>query len=462
MKTSVDKLSATRVKLTVEVPFEELKGEIDQAYKALAQQVTIPGFRKGKAPRQLIDARIGRGPVLEQVVNDMLPTRYGQAVEEHELTVLGQPAIEITKLEDGDVVEFTAEVDVRPEITVPDFSAIEVTVDALKADDEAIDAEIDRLRERFGELKDTKRKLKTGDFAVIDLSATVDGKEIEEAKAEGLSYKVGAGDLIDGLDTALRGLKTGESAEFTTKLQNGDHAGEEATVTVTVAQTKERKLPELDEEFVQMASEFDTVEELRESMAEQVEATAKNNQAAQIRDEVLKAALAQTEFELPQGVVDEQVHAQQHQILGQLAHDEEALNSLLEAQGTTREEYDKNTREAAEEAVRTQLFLDVLAEQEDPEVSQQELTDHILFTASSYGMDPNQFIAQLQQSGQIAQLFSDVRRGKALAAAIVRATVKDRDGNVVDVAEYFGPEEDESAASADAAEATESSESAES
>ena len=443
MKTSVDKLSATRVKLTVEVPFEELQGEIDQAYKALAQQVTIPGFRKGKAPRQLIDARIGRGPALEQVVNDMLPTRYQQACEENELIVLGQPTIEITKLEDGELVEFTAEVDVRPEITVPDFSAIEVTVDPIKADDEAVDAEIDRLRERFGELKDTKRKLKTNDFAVIDLSATVDGKEIEEAKAEGLSYKVGAGDLIDGLDTALRGLKTGESAEFTTKLQNGEHAGEEANVTVTVAQTKERKLPELDEEFVQMASEFDTVEELRASMTEQVEANAKTAQASQIRDEVLKAALAQSEFELPQGVVDEQVHAQQHQILGQLAHDEDALNALLEAQGTTREEFDKNTREAASEAVRTQLFLDVLAEQEDPEVSQQELTDHILFTAQSYGMDPNQFIAQLQQSGQIAQLFSDVRRGKALASAIVRTTVKDTEGNDVDANEYFGLEEDE-------------------
>lgn len=443
MKTSVDKLSATRVKLTVEVPFEELQGEIDQAYKALAQQVTIPGFRKGKAPRQLIDARIGRGPVLEQVVNDMLPTRYQQACEENELIVLGQPTIDITKLEDGELVEFTAEVDVRPEITVPDFSAIEVTVDPIKADDEAVDAEIDRLRERFGELKDTKRKLKTNDFAVIDLSATVDGKEIEEAKAEGLSYKVGAGDLIDGLDTALRGLKTGESAEFTTKLQNGEHAGEEAKVTVTVAQTKERKLPELDEEFVQMASEFDTVEELRASMTEQVEANAKTAQASQIRDEVLKAALAQSEFELPQGVVDEQVHAQQHQILGQLAHDEDALNALLEAQGTTREEFDKNTREAASEAVRTQLFLDVLAEQEDPEVSQQELTDHILFTAQSYGMDPNQFIAQLQQSGQIAQLFSDVRRGKALASAIVRTTVKDTEGNDVDANEYFGLEEDE-------------------
>ncbi|WP_034649477.1 trigger factor [Corynebacterium vitaeruminis] len=443
MKTSVDKLSATRVKLTVEVPFEELQGEIDQAYKALAQQVTIPGFRKGKAPRQLIDARIGRGPVLEQVVNDMLPTRYQQACEENELIVLGQPTIDITKLEDGELVEFTAEVDVRPEITVPDFSAIEVTVDPIKADDEAVDAEIDRLRERFGELKDTKRKLKTNDFAVIDLSATVDGKEIEEAKAEGLSYKVGAGDLIDGLDTALRGLKTGESAEFTTKLQNGEHAGEEANVTVTVAQTKERKLPELDEEFVQMASEFDTVEELRASMTEQVEANAKTAQASQIRDEVLKAALAQSEFELPQGVVDEQVHAQQHQILGQLAHDEDALNALLEAQGTTREEFDKNTREAASEAVRTQLFLDVLAEQEDPEVSQQELTDHILFTAQSYGMDPNQFIAQLQQSGQIAQLFSDVRRGKALASAIVRTTVKDTEGNDVDANEYFGLEEDE-------------------
>lgn len=443
MKSSAEKLSATRVKLTVEVPFEELKPEIDKAYKALAQQVNIPGFRKGKAPRQLIDARVGRGPVLEQVVNDMLPTRYQQALEENEITPLGQPEIDITKLEDGEAIEFTAEVDIRPEIEVPDFSEISVTVPALQSDEEAIDAEIERLRERFGELKDTKRKMKTGDFAIIDISATVDGEELEEANAEGMSYQVGAGDLIDGLDTALRGMKTGEDNEFTTTLKQGEYEGKEAVVKVHVQQTKERKLPELDEDFVQMASEFDTVEELRESLAERVGEQAKANQAAQIRDAVLEAALEKAPFELPEKAVEEQAHAQLHQTLGQMAHDDAALNNLLEAQGMTREQFDADNKEAAEKAVRTQLFLDTVAEQENPEVSQQELTDHILFTAQSYGMDPNQFIQQLQSSGQIGQLFSDVRRGKALAAAISRTTVKDEEGNAIDPNVYFGLEEEE-------------------
>jgi trigger factor len=443
LKSSAEKLSATRVKLTVEVPFEELKPEIDNAYKALAQQVNIPGFRKGKAPRQLIDARIGRGPVLEQVVNDMLPTRYQQALEENDITPLGQPEIDITKLEDGETVEFTAEVDVRPEIEVPDFSEISVTVPALPSDEEAVDAEIERLRERFGELKDTKRKMKTGDFAIIDLSATVDGEEIEEANAEGMSYQIGAGDLIDGLDTALRGMKTGEDAEFTTTLKQGEYEGKEAVVKVHVQQSKERKLPELDEDFVQMASEFDTVEELRESLAERVGEQAKANQVAQIRDAVLDAALEKATFELPEKVVEEQAHAQLHQTLGQLAHDDAALNKALEAQGMTREQFDADNKEAAEKAVRTQLFLDTVAEQENPEVSQQELTDHILFTAQSYGMDPNQFIQQLQSAGQIGQLFSDVRRGKALAAVITRTTVKDEEGNAIDPNVYFGMDEDE-------------------
>ena len=460
MKTSVDKLSDTRVKLNVSVPFDELGKEIDQAYKAIAQQVNIPGFRRGKAPRQLIDARFGRGPILEQVVNDMLPTRYEQALAENDLNPLGQPDIDVTKIEDNDVVEFTAEIDVRPEIEVPDFSQISVTVPELKVDDAAVDAELDTLRERFGELKDTKRKLKKDDFAIIDLEATINGEKLEDASTEGLTYRVGADDLMDGLDKAIKGLKTGEEAEFTSEIQYGDHKGEEATVKVTVQQTKERKLPELDDDFAQLASEFDTVEELRNSTREQVEENAKAQQAADIRDEVLKAALAQTEFALPESVVDEQVHNQLHQLLGQMAHDENALAQLLEAQGTTREEFDAQSREQAEESVRTQLFLDAVADQEQPEVSQQELTDHILFTAQSYGMDPNQFVAQLQQSGQIANLFSDVRRGKALAIAISRTQVADEAGNTVDANEYFG-EVEENAADTEAAESAETTETTE-
>ena len=445
MKTSVDKLSDTRVKLNVTVPFDELGKEIDQAYKAIAQQVNIPGFRRGKAPRQLIDARFGRGPILEQVVNDMLPTRYEQALAENDLNPLGQPDIDVTKIEDNDVVEFTAEIDVRPEIEVPDFSQISVTVPELKVGDAAVDAELDTLRERFGELKDTKRKLKKDDFAIIDLEATINGEKLEDASTEGLTYRVGADDLMDGLDKAIKGLKTGEEAEFTSEIQYGDHKGEEATVKVTVQQTKERKLPELDDDFAQLASEFDTVEELRESTKGQLEENLKAQQAADIRDEVLKAALAQVEFALPEAIVDEQVHNQLHQVLGQLAHDENALAQLLEAQGTTREEFDKDARNQAEESVRTQLFLDAVADAEQPEVTQEEITDHILFTAQSYGMDPNQFVATLQQNNQLGNLFADVRRGKALAAAISRTSVKDDAGNAIDPNEFFGDVEDEAA-----------------
>ena len=447
MKTTVDKLSDTRVKLTVNVPFAELDQEIDQAYAAIAQQVSIPGFRKGKAPRQLIDARFGRGPILEQVVNDMLPSRYEQAVQSEDLKVIGQPDVDISKIENKDFVEFTAEVDVRPEFEVPDFSEISITVPAIKAGEEDVDKALEELAERFGELKDTKRKMKTGDYAIIDITAEVDGEKIEEASTEGLSYSIGDDNLIKGLDTALRGMKTGEDNEFTSTIQSGEHKDEEATFKVHVQQTKERKLPDMDDEFAQMASEYDTIEELREATKTEVEESKKAEQAGQIRDEVLKAALADVDFELPQSVVDEQAHAQLHQILGQLAHDEKALAQLLEAQGTSREEFDQQTREQAEESVRTQIFLDAVAEKEEPEVSQQELSDHILFTAQSYGMDPNQFIQQLQSNGQIANLFSDVRRGKALAAAICRTTVKDEEGNDVDVEQYFGEvEEDENEA----------------
>ncbi|TNL96679.1 trigger factor [Corynebacterium tapiri] len=445
VQTSVEKLNDTRVKLTVNVPFDELKPEIDNAYKAIAQQVNIPGFRKGKAPRQLIDARFGRGPILEQVVNDMLPTRYQQACEENDLKVIGQPQVDISKIEDNEFVEFTAEVDVRPEISVPDFSDLEVTVDAVSVSDEDVEKELENLRARFGELKDTKRKLKTGDFAIIDLTAEIDGEKVEEASTEGLSYEVGSDDLIKGLDTALRGMKTGEDNEFTAELVSGEHAGKEATIKVHVQQTKERKLPDLDDEFAQEASEFDTADELRENTKTQLEERKKAQQAGDIRDEVLKAALAKSEFALPESVVEDQVHAQMHQVMGQMAHDESALAKLLEAQGTNREEFDKNTRAQAEESVRTQLFLDAVADEEDPQVSQQELTDHILFTAQSYGMDPNQFIQQLQQANQIGNLFADVRRGKALAAAICRVSVKDSEGNAIDQTEFFGEDEDEDA-----------------
>ena len=442
MKSSVDQLNDTRVKVTVEVPFSELGPELDKAYQALAQQINIPGFRRGKAPRQLIDARVGRGPVLEQVVNDMLPTRYGQAIEELDIKALGQPNIDITKLEDGDVIEFVAEVDVRPEFDLPDFSDISVEVPALGSTEERIDHELEHLRERFGSLKTVDREADDEDFITLNLSATVDGEEIEDAKVEDMSYRVGSGDLIDGLDDAVKGLKADESATFTSKLVFGEYADKDAEVTVTVTAVKERELPELDDDFAQMASEFDTVEELRADLASGAEESAKAEQAASIREEVLKVALEKTQFPLPASVVDEQVNAQVQQLMGQLGGDEALFEKLLEAQGTSREEFNEQTRTSAEEAVRTQLFLDVLAEKEEPEVTQDELNDHIVFTARRYGVEPQQFLMQLQQSGQLLNLVSDVRRGKALANAICNVTVKDSNGNDVDPKIYFGDEEE--------------------
>ena len=443
MKSSVEKLSATRTKLTIEVPFEELKPEFDKAYATLAQQVNMPGFRKGKVPAKILEARLGRGVVLDQVINEMLPSRYSQAVEENDVKALGQPEIEISELEDGKHITFTAEGDVRPEIEVPDFSAISVEVAPLKADDEAIDAELKNLQARFGTLKPADRAVKKGDFVSIDLSATIDGETVDEATTEGLSHEVGNDSLIEGLDDALVGMKEGEESTFTSKLVAGEHADEEAEVTVKLGSVKERELPELDDDFAQLASEFDTLDELKESLKGQVEQQLKNTQAGEIRDKVLAEALEQTEFELPEGVVKEQVDAQIQQIIQQFGGDEKVFESMLAAQDMTREKFEEDARSSAEDSVRTQLFLDAVADKEQPEVSQEELMDHIAFTANQYGMDPNQFIMQLQQAGQLGSLFADVRRGKALALNIARTSVKDTDGADVDPKEYFGDVEAE-------------------
>ncbi|MFI8591874.1 MULTISPECIES: trigger factor [Dietzia] len=451
MKSTVEQLNPTRVKITVEVPFAELEPDFAKAYKSLAGQVNIPGFRPGKAPAKLLESRIGRPAVLEQVINDMIPSRYSQAVDEHELVVLAQPEIEVTKLEDNDVVEFTAEVDIRPEITLPTFEDLEVTVEAPETDEAAVDAELDNLRARFGTLKGVERGATTGDFLSVDLAATVDGEPVDEASTEGLSYELGSGTLVEGLDDAAAGLKAGESKEFTSSLVAGDHAGKEAVITVTVQSVKERELPEADDEFAQMASEFDTLDELKADLTEKVAQQAKAGLAGEIRDKVLDALMEATDVPTPEAVVASEAHAQMHQLIDQFGGDASILDQALAAEGTDRETFEAETREGAARAIRSQLLLDAVAEQNSTDVSQEELTQHILFQAQRYGMDPNQFVQQIQQAGQLGSLFSDVRRSKALADVIGKVTVKDTEGNVVDTSEFFGTVEADSAEDADEA-----------
>ncbi|MDR7168385.1 trigger factor [Nocardia kruczakiae] len=455
MKSTVEQLSPTRVRINVEVPFEELKPDFDKAYRALAQQVRIPGFRPGKAPAKLLEARLGRGAILEQVVNDALPARYSEAVTASEVKVLGQPEIEITKIEDGDELAFTAEVDVRPEIALPDYESIEVTVDPLSIGDEDIEQQLQSLRQRFGTLKSVERAVQEGDFVSIDLSATVDGEEVAEATTSGLSHEVGSGQLIEGLDDTLVGLKAEESKDFTSTLVAGEHAGKEAVITVKVNSVKERELPEADDEFAQMASEFDTIDELKEDLRKRVEQGKKVEQAGEIRDKVLEALLDKTEVPLPEAAVQAEVDAVLHDAVHGFDHDEAKFAEALEAQGSTREEFDKDSKEAAEKSVKTQLLLDAIAESENTQVGQQELTERILFQSQRYGMAPEQFIQQIQQAGQLGAIFADVRRGKALAGVVIKAKVTDTDGNTVDTAEMFGEPAETVADSEGAAESAE-------
>lgn len=442
MKSTVEQLSPTRVRINVEVPFEELKPDFDRAYKALAQQVRIPGFRPGKAPARLLEARLGRGAILEQVVNDALPGRYSEAVTTAEVKVLGQPEIEITKIEDGQELAFTAEVDVRPEIALPAYGEIEVTVDAFTVEDSDIDEQLQSLRQRFGTLTGVERAVQNGDFVSLDLSATVDGEEVSDASTTGLSHEVGSGQLIDGLDEAVVGLSAGESAEFTSTLVAGEHAGKDAVITVTVQSVKERELPEADDEFAQLASEFDTLDELKDDLKGRVERAKKVEQAGAIRDKVLEALLERVEVPLPEAVVKAEIDAVTHDAVHGFDHDEAALAQALEAQGSSREEFDKETKESAEKSVKTQLLLDAVAETEGTQVGQEELTERILFQSQRYGMSPEQFIQQVQQAGQLGAIFADVRRGKALAGVVGQVKVTDSDGSVVDTTEMFGGADD--------------------
>lgn len=438
MKSTVEQLSPTRVRINVEVPFEELKPDFDRTYKALAKQIRLPGFRPGKAPAKLLEVRVGRAAVLEQVVNDALPSRYSEAVTASDVKVIGQPDIEVTKLEDGQELTFTAEVDVRPEITLPDFSAIAVTVDPVEVTDEAVAEQLLSLRQRFGTLTGVERPVQDGDFVSIDLSASVDGKAVPEATTEGLSHEVGSGQLIEGLDEALVGLSAGESKEFTSTLVAGEHAGKEAVITVTVNTVKERELPAADDEFAQLASEFDTLDELEADLRERVGRVKKVEQAGQIRDKVLEALLEAVEVPLPEAVVQAEVDAALHEAVHGLDHDEAQLNALLESEGTTREQFEADTKKSAERSVKTQLLLDAIAEAENTTVGQDELTERILFQAQRYGIPPEQFIQQISQANQIGSVFADVRRGKALAAVVERATVTDTAGAAVDTSELFG------------------------
>lgn len=427
MKSAVEKLGPTRVKLSVEVPYEELKPSVDEAYKAIGSQIQVPGFRKGKVPARIIDQRIGRPAVLQEAINEALPNFYSQALAENELRPMGQPEVEVTDVpvDDEQPLKFDAELDTAPEFDLPDFSQITVEVDPLQVSDEDVDKEFDALRERFGTLAAVERAAADGDSVTIDLKATIGDEEIDDVS--GITYLIGSGNMLEGLDDALTGLSTGETTTFSAPLAGGEHEGEDAEVTVTVQGVKERQLPELDDDFAQMASEHDTLAEMRTEVTEQVEKGKRFEQGVQARDRALDQLLETLDLPLPDKVIEEEVH--QH------LENEDRLED---------DEHRAEVEESTRKSIKTQLILDKLVERDDVQVSQEELIEYIVMSAQQYGMDPNQFAQVLDQQGQVPAIMGEVGRRKALASVLDEIKVVDTDGNEVDLSE-LDEDEDEDA-----------------
>ncbi|MDX3802983.1 trigger factor [Streptomyces sp. AK04-3B] len=452
MKSAVETLNPTRVRLSIEVPFEELKDSLDAAYKKINQQVTVKGFRKGKIPARVIDQRFGRGAVLEEAVNDALPKFYTEAVNEAEIDVLGQPEVDITELKDGETLNFTAEVDVRPALELPeDFSSIEVEVDAVEVTDEDIDKSVEQLRERFASTSPVERAAEDGDVVTVDLEAKVDGEVLEDGVASGVSYTIGSGELLEGIDEAVKGLEAGGETTFTSELKGGSAAGKEAEVTVKVTQVAARELPELDDEFAQLASEFDTLDELKADSRKRLENMKQYDQATQAQERVLEKLLELVEVPVPEKLLEDEVNTRKHNLehhqLGQMGLD---LDKYLEIQGKTAEEFETETREAAVKGIKTQFVLDELVKREKLNVNQEELTEHLMRRAASSGMSPDQFAQAVVEGGQVPLLVGEVARGKALATVVESATVKDTNGEVIDL-----DDEDEAEDAPETAEAVE-------
>jgi trigger factor len=433
VKSTVEQLSPTRVKINVEVPFDELKPDFDRAYRKIAHQVNIPGFRPGKAPARILEQRLGRGVVLEEVVSGMVSAKYAEIVRAGEVHPLGRPEIEVTEVEDGDHVAFTAEVDVRPKIEMPAFSELAVTVDDIAVTDEEVDEQLDGLRSRFGTLTSVERPVQQGDFVSLDLSATVDGAEVADLATTDLSYEIGSGQLMEGIDDALIGASQGDERTVTAVMAAGEYAGREAEVTAKIQAVKERELPAADDEFAQLASEFDTIDELRADLRTRLGRVKAMQQGAQARDRILKILIDTTEVPLPTAIVDSEFESRKHEALHAFEYNEARLGQWLEQQGHTAEQFDTDLRNAAQETVKAQLLLDAIADTEDVSVTDNELSERIMYQAQRQGISPNDYALQLQEAGGLGTVYADVRRGKALAAVLSQAAITDASGNPVDI-----------------------------
>ncbi|MGI8537621.1 MAG: trigger factor [Mycobacteriales bacterium] len=432
MQSAVETLSPTRVRLTVEVPFDELKPELDKAYKTIGAKVKVQGFRPGKVPPRILDQRVGRGVVLEEAVQEALPRLYTEAVNEAGVAPVGRPQVDVTTLDDGVQLAFTAEVDVRPEFELPAYDGLTVTVADAVVTDEEIGAQVDEMRGRFAALTPVERAAVDGDYLTLDLAATVEGKDVPGGTATDLSYQIGAGDLLDGIDEAVIGAAAGDSRTFTTTLIAGEYAGQVSDVAVTVRAVNERQLPAADDTWAE-ATGFGTLEELQADVRGRLDRVKKLEQGVEARDKVLEALLAAVEVPLPESVVEAEIAWRRESTTRQLQQTGRTLEQYLEAEGKGEEEFADEIRASVTVAVKSQFVLDAVAEAEQLGVTEPELADQVVRRAQRAGVAPDEYAQTIVQSGQLQTLVAEIRRGKALATVMESASIKDVSGQDVDL-----------------------------
>lgn len=441
MKSTVETLSPTRVRLEIEVPFAELEPNLKKAYQTIGAQVNVPGFRKGKVPPAVIDRRIGRGAVLNEAVQSVIPEQLVAAFREHEVKTIGRPEVEVSEFADGQPLKFTAQIDVRPELELPELDTIEVTVDLAEVSDSDLDEQVATLRERFATLKTVERAALNGDYVQLDLAASVDGQDVPGGSATNVSHEVGSGQLVPGLDEVLVGMTAGQAANFNTQLVGGEYAGKDAQVSVSVRTVKEKQLPELDDSFASLASEFDTLEELRGDLRTRLERIKRMEQLYHARDKALNLLIEKAEVPAPEGVVREEIEHRKQTMTEQLERMGASLEDYLASEGKTVEEMDTEVEDAATEAVKVQLVLDALAEAQNVEVSDDEFGYEVVNRAKRAGVAPQEYYEHLMRTGNAAGVFGDVRRGKALTMLLEKIRIADSDGNQLSLDDLRGPTE---------------------
>jgi len=435
VKATLSTIGPTKVKLNVEVPFDELKPSLDVAYKRIGQSVKVQGFRPGKVPQRILDQRVGRAAVLEEAIQEAIPHFYGAAVEEHKVAVISRPEVELDSFADGEPLVFTATVDVRPDIDLPTYDALPVTVDDIVISDEEVDQNLSTLQDRFATLSGVDRPVEHGDFVSLDLSAMADGELVPGSEAAGLSYEVGSAGLVDGLDDAVLGASVDDTRTFDTDITFGEYAGRTATFTATVRGVKVKEVPPLDDDFAQTASEFDTIVELRADVSARMEKVKRLEQGVQARDRVLEVLLARADVPLPETMVDAEAQWRTRRLNDQIEQAGMGFEAWLEATEQTAEGVESEIRTGASEAVKAQLLLDAIGAKEEVAVTEAELTDQVVRRAQRAGIRPDELAQRLVQQGQLAGLMAEIVRGKSLALVLESATITDASGRPVDLSQ---------------------------